>query len=70
MSQVFDNDQTEPVSVFPAGCAAGGHHVRGVAAIYILTPIIYLSIKPCPASKGKGFFLTAADFFYCFLKKN
>lgn len=47
----------------PAGCAAEGHHVSGVAAIYILTPIIYLSIKPRPASKGKGFFLTAADFF-------
>lgn len=47
----------------PAGCAAEGHHLSGVAAIYILTPIIYLSIKPRPASKGKGFFLTAADFF-------
>lgn len=53
----------------PAGCTAEGHHDSGVAAIYILTPIIYLSIKPCPALKGKGFFLTAADFFYCFLKK-
>lgn len=47
----------------PAGCAAEGHHVSGVAAIYILTLIIYLSIKLGPASKGKGFFSTAADFF-------
>lgn len=54
----------------PAGCAAEGHHVSGVAAIYILTPIIYLSIKPRPASKGKGFFLTAADFFLLLSKKN
>lgn len=53
----------------PAGCAAEGHHISGVAAIYILTPIIYLSIKPRPASKGKGFFFNSCRFFLMLSKK-